>query len=121
MGEDYTIGARIKMLRESLELTLREMARRSGVPASTISRIERSDGDDEISVKTLMTISSFFGVTPDYLLGYGDNPREGRMLAFRCGLREGAARAMDHIKQLRNNIDQERLIDPMPEAGRRHG
>lgn len=62
-------GARLTDLRELLELTQTELAKRAGIPQSTISDVER--GDRELSVSLMVTICgalrmplSFFDFPP---------------------------------------------------------
>jgi len=44
------IGARVKALRESSSLTLRELAQRSGVSAPMLSQVERGETSPTLSV-----------------------------------------------------------------------
>lgn len=66
MGQDQVdaisvdVGARIKELRESRNLSIRELARRSGFSASGLSMIER--GKNSPSVSTLYKLSQTLGV-----------------------------------------------------------
>jgi transcriptional regulator with XRE-family HTH domain len=56
---DFDIGARVKRLREEKNLSLRELARRSGVSATQISEIERNLTAP--TVPTLMKIIAALG------------------------------------------------------------
>lgn len=60
-----TLGARLQVLRERAGVSQRAIARKSGVPIATYSRIE---GGDEPSIKTLFRLADFFKVSVDYLV-----------------------------------------------------
>jgi XRE family transcriptional regulator, regulator of sulfur utilization len=45
-----TVGARVKSLRESLDLSLRDLAERSGVSAPMLSQVERGDTSPTLAV-----------------------------------------------------------------------
>ena len=66
------LGARIKATRTQLGLTLRQVSERSGVPLSTIAKIEKGQ---KTSVDTLVKIARGLGVLFDVLLH--DVPSEG--------------------------------------------
>ena len=63
------VGLRIKSLRKEKNMTQEELGAVFGSEASTICKIEK--GLQAISIDYAMEISSFFGVTINYLL-YGD-------------------------------------------------
>ena len=48
----HAIGARIRSLREGMELSLRELAERSGVSAATLSGVERGESSPTLAVAT---------------------------------------------------------------------
>lgn len=78
--ESYSVGrtgARIKAVRTKLGLTLREVSERSGVPLSTISKVENGQ---KTSVDTLVKIARGLGVLFDVLLhdSVPDEPVVGR-------------------------------------------
>ena len=61
------ICQRIKELREARKLSIRNLAEKVELSASTVARIER--GERKISTPQAITIANFFGVSADYLLG----------------------------------------------------
>lgn len=66
-----TIRDRLWELRHERRLTQQELQALSGVPFTTISRIETGKADD-ITTRTLVALADAFGVTTDYLLGRSD-------------------------------------------------
>ena len=65
------IGARIKELRKRHDVTQEQLADALGVTNQAISKWENENGYPDIEYITV--IAKFFGVTTDYLLGYGHN------------------------------------------------
>jgi transcriptional regulator with XRE-family HTH domain len=49
-AEPGDVGARIRSLREGLDLTLRQLAERSGVSAATLSQVERGESSPTLTV-----------------------------------------------------------------------
>jgi transcriptional regulator with XRE-family HTH domain len=66
------IGERIKRLRTSRGLTQTEVAERSGVPQSLISRLEGKTRDNP-SADVLKRLATCLGCTTDYLVGMHEN------------------------------------------------
>jgi len=65
LDNDSRIGSRIKRTRNALGLTLRQVSERSGVPLSTISKVEKGQ---KTSVDTLVKVARGLGVLFDVLL-----------------------------------------------------
>ena len=63
-----TNGERLKDLRNSHTLTLKELAEQTGLSASALGSYE-TDDDKEISPYSITTLAKFYGVSTDYLLG----------------------------------------------------
>jgi len=63
------VGERIRRMRLAKGLTLRQVSRLCGIPASTLSNIESKD--HAISLKNLMRIASALGVAPAAFLAGG--------------------------------------------------
>lgn len=57
---------RLRELRESKNLTMRELSNKLGVDYSTIGHIER--GRKNFSIESLLNAADFFDVSTDYLL-----------------------------------------------------
>jgi transcriptional regulator with XRE-family HTH domain len=78
--EPDIVGQRIKRIRQLRELTLRQLAQRSGVPASTLSLVESGARDGaNLTLATGRKLAEALGVTLDWLSGvYRDEEREGQ-------------------------------------------
>lgn len=62
------VNDRLKTLLKRKGISQRELARETGITPAQISRY--MSGARKPSGKTLITLSNYFGVTTDYLLGY---------------------------------------------------
>jgi transcriptional regulator with XRE-family HTH domain len=78
MTQDQDVGPRLKGRRKELGLTIRELARRSGLSASFISQLER--GKTKISLDSLRLIAEHLDVSIHYFFS---EPRP--VLSFRAG------------------------------------
>src|SRR5882724_11509381 len=72
------LGPRLRLVRGSRQLSVRELARRVGCSASLISQIER--GVSVPSVGVLYALATELGSSLDYLL-FGSGPGAGTALA----------------------------------------
>ena len=63
-----TIAKRVKVLREKAEMNQTELAKASGVPQTTISRIE-SGKVEQLRSETLIRLAEALKVPGDYLVG----------------------------------------------------
>ena len=75
MPTDTDIGVRIRQRRNELDLTVRELARRTGLSASFISQVER--GKTKLSLDSLRNISEqldvsiqYFFITPEPVISF---------------------------------------------------
>ena len=91
---DYLPGGireRMKDLRNRRKLTLKEVAEKTGIDYSTLSRIENGNvkkvGDD-----VLLKLARFFGVSTDFLLGITNVPDKKNYTIEELGLTSDAAR-----------------------------
>ncbi len=88
MGEDdlsaavLQIGGRLRDARRSMKLTLAEVAQRSGMSESSLSRIER--GNMGLSVTTLLQLCGILGVRLDDLLNAPQGPEPSRVQVTRA-------------------------------------
>ena len=71
-AEWLTIGERLRVARESMDMSVRELARRVGVSASHVSQVER--GLASFSVRALYSATSVLGLSMDSL--FDDEVRE---------------------------------------------
>ena len=82
---------RLEALRNRRKLTLKEVAEKTGVDYSTLSRIENGNvkkvGDD-----VLLKLARFFGVSTDFLLGITNVPDKKNYTIEELGLTPEAAR-----------------------------
>ncbi len=70
-----TLGERLAIMRRRRGLTLRELAARSGVDISSLSRYERDEREPASS--RLLILARVLGTTPNDLLGYADRANPG--------------------------------------------
>src|SRR6516162_8551106 len=78
------LGPRLRLVRGSRQLSVRELARRVGCSASLISQVER--GVSVPSVGVLYSLATELGSSLDYLLfGPGAGPEGGRNTAAEAG------------------------------------
>ena len=68
-----SLRERLRALRRVQGLTQQQLQSLSGVPYTTISRIETGVAT-EITTSTLTRLAAALGVTNDYLLGISDSP-----------------------------------------------
>jgi transcriptional regulator with XRE-family HTH domain len=86
------VGTHIRDRRQSLELSVRELARRVGLSASLISQIER--GKATPSVATLYAITTELGLSLDELFADRSNPRRESAIA------DGVTTATEGLRRL---------------------
>lgn len=65
-------GEKLRKLRKSKNLTLRDLAKDLDISYSALGKYERNERQPDY--KTLKEIANFFHVSIDYLLGVTDNP-----------------------------------------------
>ncbi len=63
-----TIQERLKDLRTEQKLTLEQLAEKTGISKSALGKYETEEYKD-MSPFNLVTLSNFYGVSTDYLLG----------------------------------------------------
>lgn len=62
--------SRLKELRTNAKLSARELASRTGMAHTTVTRIEK--GERKMSVPQAEKFAQYFGVSVDYLIGRAD-------------------------------------------------
>lgn len=65
-------GDRLKQLRENVRLSQEELADQIGISEPQIWRYEKGESSPRADILT--KLSSYFGVSADYILGISDNP-----------------------------------------------
>jgi transcriptional regulator with XRE-family HTH domain len=71
MTADLSVGQKLKDRRNEVDMTIRELARRTGLSASFISQVER--GKANLSIDSLRQISECLDVSIQYLLSDGES------------------------------------------------
>ena len=71
-----TYGKRIRDLREDHDKTQQQIADVLGTSQTMYARYER--GANELPIRHLLTLCSYYGVSADYILGRTDNPKTNR-------------------------------------------
>lgn len=82
-----TIGERLKDLRLTHSLTLKELAEQTGLSASALGSYEMDEGK-EISPYSVSTLAKFYGVSTDYLLGLTETKNHPNTELHELGLRD---------------------------------
>ena len=79
------LAARLKGLRDGLDLTVEEMAENAGIPVEDYKKMEA--GEMDIPIGTLQMISRAYGVSLDVLL-FGEEPKMSSYFLTRanCGV-----------------------------------
>lgn len=67
------LSQRLLLCRRDLELNQEDLAIRSGISQSHLSRIERGRTQD-VALTTVEALATALGVRPEYLLGWSDDP-----------------------------------------------
>lgn len=74
MQPKLTIQERLKNLRVmDFDLTLKELAERTGLSRSALEKYESDETAKDISPFAIQTLAKFYGVSTDYLLGLTEN------------------------------------------------
>ena len=68
-----TLGAKLRMLRENLDLSQQEVSKQIGCSSKVLSNYELDKREPDFD--TLIKLCDFFNVTADYLLDRTDKPR----------------------------------------------
>ena len=67
-GEKETLGTKLKTLRDERNLSLKDVSNATHISKSYLWNIERDNRT--MSVKILSKLAVFYGVSPNYLLGF---------------------------------------------------
>ena len=74
MQPKLTVQERLKDLRVvDFDLTLEELAARTGLSRSALGKYESDETAKDISPFAILTLAKFYGVSTDYLLGLTEN------------------------------------------------
>ena len=109
------IGLEVKILRERMQMSAKELSERIGLSQSQMSRLEK--GQRRIDTKVLAKIADVLGVEPSYFFGSGDEPAGGVIAPTRpssVGKRIRQERRQRHLSSddlaLKLNIPKARLL-----------
>lgn len=104
--EVVAIGGRIRRIRESRNITQRELAQRLKVHASTVSDLERGRG---ISLRMYRDIALTLGCSWDEMLGVPGDPNgvERDSPRYDAGYRSGVADSIGAVRSLLQRHDHE--------------
>ena len=89
------IGARVKALREGMDLSLRDLAERSGVGAATLSQVERGESSPTLTVAA--RIADGLELTLSQLLRLDEG---GHVVVVRSGTGRRSSRPGHEIEEL---------------------
>ena len=98
---------KLKELRNEKNLTLNKLSEKINISPQVLSRYER--GDREPDIKTLITLSDFFGVSVDYLIGRTDDFGVIKKAAELPTLTREETELLTYFKKL-NNLQQQKVI-----------
>jgi transcriptional regulator with XRE-family HTH domain len=93
--QETTVGTRIRALREAMDLSLRDLAERSGVSAPMLSQVER--GETSPTLVTAERIASGLDLTLSQLLRLDEN---GHVVVIRAGERRARTRRGHRTEEL---------------------
>ncbi|MCO5316188.1 MAG: helix-turn-helix domain-containing protein [Solirubrobacterales bacterium] len=99
-GHSAAVGPRVRQLREDAGLSLRDLAERSGVSATTLSQVERGNSSPTLNVAE--RIASGLGLTLSKLLRLDESPHVV------------VSRAENHRRQVHGGHRIEELTPPQP-------
>ena len=74
------VAGRLKILRESVGLSQKDLSKKLGISQSAVNRYENSQA--EASYKTLLAYADYFDVSLDYIYGRTDKP-QGKLYDFK--------------------------------------
>jgi transcriptional regulator with XRE-family HTH domain len=87
-----TIGSRLKTIRKNYKLSVADVAVKTGLAKSNLSRIENDEHDP--SAASLKALAKFYGISADWIL-FGTEASEGEKIILLNGSDEGEDRLVD--------------------------
>jgi XRE family transcriptional regulator, regulator of sulfur utilization len=118
-GERTAIGARVKALREAMDLSLRDLAERSGVSAPMLSQVERGETSPTLTVAE--RIAAGLDLTLSQLLRLDEGPH---VVVIRAGERRARERRGHRTEELTPPLPGQRadvsvhVLEPGASTGR---
>ena len=78
-----SIQEKLKDLRIEKGLSLQELAEQTGISRASLGNYE-TDDYKEITHKAIVSLTNFYGITSDYLLGLTENREQHRLPVDDC-------------------------------------
>ena len=94
-------GGWIRAIRTSIGMSARQLAERMGVSQQALSRLERKEANDEVTIKTLRRAAEAMGCQVVYALV----PEEGSLQDFI------EARALEKAKEIVEAVDHTMMLE----------
>ena len=107
MKINLTLQEKLRDLRDERKLKQQEVADQTGIPLTTISRIESND-DNQTSYQTVAALAKFYNVSTDYLFGVTDNRQHRNVEIDTLSLSDSAIEVLKS-KKLNNRLISELL------------
>ncbi|MCL2227748.1 MAG: helix-turn-helix domain-containing protein [Oscillospiraceae bacterium] len=102
-----TLQEKLRDLRDECKLKLADLAEVTGIPISTLQRIE-SDEDIRVGYQDVVTLANYYKVSTDYLFGLTDNRLHRNVAIDELGLTDAAVEVLKD-KKLNNRLVSELL------------
>ena len=110
MKTKLTLQEKLRDLRDERKLKLQDVADKTGIPLTTIQRIE-SDEDIRVGYQDVAALAKFYDVSMDYLFGITDNRQHRNIEVDALALSDSAIEALKN-KKLKNRLVSELLSNP---------
>jgi len=101
-----TLQEKLRDLRDEKKMILSELAEATGIPLSTLQRMEGQD-DVRVGYQDVAALAKFYGVSADYLFGLTDNRRHRHIEVDALRLSDAA------IETLKGDNFNNRLVSEM--------
>ena len=119
MNIELTLQEKIKDLRVENRLRLEDLAKETGIPQSTLQRIE-ADDFLRVGYQDLTNLAEYYGVSTDYLFGLTDNRKHRNVEIDALRLSDHAIEALKRddfnhrfLSELISHPDFPKLMDAM--------
>jgi transcriptional regulator with XRE-family HTH domain len=110
MKYELTLQEKLRDLRDENKLKLTELSEKTGIPVSTLQRME-SDEDVRIGYQDAWGLAKFYNVSADYLFGLTDNRQYRNIAIDDLRLSDAAVETLKDRK-LNNRLVSELLSHP---------
>ena len=110
MKAKLTLQEKLRDLRDEQDLTLSMLAGKTGIPLSTLQRMEGNE-DTRIGYQDVLALAKFYGVSTDYLMGLTDNRQYRHIEIDKLRLSDAAVEVLKGEK-LNNRLVGELLAHP---------